>query len=130
MSQLQRYLPVVEIGYENNILGLIDLGSNQTFQGTETSYNFTTPAGVQLTLTLEQWVPTPSTIHPQNPWFMVAAFDHTDIYNKAYYAFNFVEINSVLPSAQWSSGSGLANVLVTFDGLILRGLSQFNGFSD
>jgi hypothetical protein len=129
MSQLQRYLPIVESGKESKILGLIDLGSNVSFDGTETTRAYTNSADVSVPITLLKYVPTPSLTRQQNPWFMVAVFSHDDVYKKAYLSYAFVPIKNVMPAAQWSSGSGLANLLVTFDGLILRGLSQPDGFS-
>lgn len=128
MSSYQRYLPIIEDGKPNNILGMIDMSANVAYEGNETQQAITTPGGV-LNVSLQKIVPQPSTLRQQNPWYMAAKFSHADVYNKAYMGFPFVPIDDVMPGSQWSSASGKANVFTSQDGLLLYALSNEEGFA-
>lgn len=128
MSSTQRYLPIVEEGKTNHILGLIDVGSNVVYDGDELTQEITEPGGAQ-NLNLVKIEPPQSTV-PRNPWYMAAVFTHQQILDGAHKNLvAYVSVDDVAPATFWSSGSGLAHVRRHEDGVLLRGLSNENGFA-
>lgn len=125
---IQRYLPIVEEGKTNRILGLIDLADNVTFDGTEVEYELTTEPGGNQDLVITK-IEVPESTQPRNPWYMAAVFTHQQVYEEAHRNLTvFIPIEDVAPEWTWSSGSGLAHVRRGDDGVIIRGLSKENGF--
>jgi hypothetical protein len=124
MSYLQNYLPIID-RETKKILGLYNLGSTITFDGTETTYSLA--AGP---VEVEVWVPTPasSLIRKVNPAFMASVWGHTDVFNKAYQGYGeFVPLKDTLPDMWTSSSSGLANLVHDYKGPVIEGLEETFG---
>lgn len=118
----QHYLPIIA-RETKKVLGLYNLGTNVTFDGTETTYSLR--AG---DIAVEVWTPTPSLIRKVNPAFMAAVWEHAEVFIKAYQGFGeFVPLKDVLPASSIGSSSGLANYVQEYLGPVLAGLSESFG---
>lgn len=125
---VQRYLPIFEED-KRILLGLLDLGANVEFDGTETEYELDVPPGGDGNIVIRRIDPPTAVTGKVNPWFMAAIFTREQVYLKAHRGYEqFIDIKDVSPGIQWSSGSGLATYLTYFKGLALQGLENKNGF--
>lgn len=121
----QGYLPIYALE-SKRILGVLNLGGNETFVGNETTFEL--PSG--LSVAIQRIVPQQSNIRPVNPEFMAAVFNHEQVRTEAYRGFpEFVplsdtQFSNIAPSSWWSAASGTGPILHHTNGLVIDGLEK------
>lgn len=114
----QQYIPLVELE-SHRVMGLLNLGANAEFDGTETSH--TLPSGV--VVALMKYVPQKRLAHEANPWYMAVGFSRSDIRANMHKGFpEYVPMGDVLPAETITTASGIGHQVKMYKGPMVDGI--------